>query len=71
MKYLLLLLIIAALWWSWKKRQPAAPTRPRSPAEVRTINCAQCGVHFPADEAVHGADRVFCSEAHRQAWRDG
>lgn len=71
MKYLLLLLIIGALWWSWKKRQSAAPARPHPPAEVQTTTCARCGVHFPAEEAVREADRVFCSEAHRQAWRDG
>lgn len=31
------------------------------------VSCVQCGVHFPASEAVYDDDRqTFCSTEHRQ-----
>ena len=33
------------------------------------LRCAQCGVHFPASEAIAGDGMAFCSAAHRDAHR--
>jgi hypothetical protein len=31
------------------------------------VRCAQCGIHLPHSEALHGAGAItFCSEAHRR-----
>ncbi len=30
--------------------------------------CAQCDVHLPAGEATQSRGKVFCSEAHRDAY---
>lgn len=40
----------------------------RAPARVaeseRMTSCAQCGLYFPASEAVHEGGRDYCSQAH-------
>ena len=39
--------------------------RPEPQAETM-LQCAYCGVHFPASEAAAGADgRVYCSSEHK------
>lgn len=73
MKYLLLFLVLAVLWWSWSKggarrREGDAGSAPR-PAE-RMLTCRQCGVHFPESDGVTGAKGVYCCAAHR-AQADG
>lgn len=35
--------------------------------EHALTRCDYCGLHVPAEEAVHDGDRSYCSEAHRQA----
>jgi uncharacterized protein len=43
----------------------AAETRPRAGSPEAMLQCRQCGVHFPASEAVHDPfGAVFCSEDH-------
>ena len=32
------------------------------------LQCAQCGLHLPRDEALPGQGGVFCGEAHRSAF---
>ena len=76
---LLLLLIagfIVVMWYlqmvkSRRQKGRAAPpadaaTRPLASAEPM-LQCAQCGVHIPASEAVPGADGQlsYCSNEHR------
>ena len=39
---------------------------PEAPREL-IMRCEHCGVHVPASEAITDGDRVYCSEAHRQA----
>lgn len=72
MKFLLWL-VIGALFVMWlvrgKKTPPAPPPRPaaddRDSAESM-LQCAHCGIHIPASEAVRdAAGTAFCSEAHR------
>ena len=67
-----LLLIIAAivvvillakrLLSSSKPGQP--PARPQSGKDM--VRCAHCGLHLPANEAIRGDGKTYCSEEHRQ-----
>ncbi len=45
--------------------QPARPTAKAAPEAM--VDCAHCGLHFPASEAVRDGARVFCCSAHRDA----
>jgi uncharacterized protein len=42
--------------------------RRRSDSNVETmVQCAHCGIHFPASEAVvHASGAYYCSEEHRR-----
>ncbi|HEX7642234.1 MAG TPA: PP0621 family protein [Burkholderiaceae bacterium] len=43
---------------------------PRQRQSEAMVQCAHCGVHFPASEALAGADgAVYCSTEHRQLAR--
>jgi uncharacterized protein len=50
--------------------EPAAPA-PAAPAQAPAeamLQCAWCGVHMPASEAVSAADgRVYCGREHLDA----
>lgn len=77
MKFLLWLAIVAAvvMWFlRAKKTEPESGAARRQPDQGKAagrateamLQCAQCGVHFPASEAVaNSAGLVFCSEEHR------
>jgi uncharacterized protein len=72
MKFLLLFFIFMVLLWQWRQaRQPKVKQeqrKPTPPAEVLSmVECAQCGVHLPASDALAGRNGVYCSLAHRQA----
>ena len=63
-----------AAWWMLRPRRAAAPPRAtsRGPAAAAApesmVDCASCGLHFPASEAVRdGAARLYCCTAHRDA----
>ena len=77
MKLLVWLVIIAAVVM-WFVRAKKAMSRFDAGRDERTskkspvggaetmLQCAQCGVHFPASEAVRDAGgAVYCSEQHR------
>ncbi|MFY8083526.1 MAG: PP0621 family protein [Rubrivivax sp.] len=36
-------------------------------APRQIVACCHCGVHLPADEAVHDGSLPYCSPSHRQA----
>ncbi len=73
-KYLLVVLVVAFVLWMMlvrgrgdgdrgdgrekKRRQPPHDAQPM-------VECAHCGLHLPAGEAVVAGSQVFCSEAHR------
>lgn len=81
MKYLLVLLVVGVGIWMLSARfrkgrapradLPAAAEANKSAAHQQgpsqMVACAHCGVHLPADEAVHEAHSAFCSDAHRRA----
>jgi uncharacterized protein len=75
-RFLLWLVVGLVVWWLVKpRRKVAPPTRPsdtRGPVAGEAlpeamVDCAACGLHFPASEAVRDGARVFCCTAHRDA----
>ncbi|MEJ6008183.1 PP0621 family protein [Paucibacter sp. AS339] len=77
MKYLLLILLLALLFFMLgvKRARPPAPkgesARRPEQAEAQPqsmVSCAQCGLHLPRDEALPGQGGVFCGSAHRAAF---
>ncbi|MCK9688472.1 PP0621 family protein [Scleromatobacter humisilvae] len=60
------------VWWLLRpRRKVAAPPRaaaanPVAPPEAM-VDCAACGLHFPASEAVRDGALVYCCTAHRDA----
>jgi uncharacterized protein len=72
---LLLWLVLGLLaWWMLRPRRavppPHAAARERAPAGAAPeamVDCAHCGLHFPASEAVRDGARLFCCSAHRDA----
>jgi len=65
MKWLVVLAVVGiGLWLLLRGRTPRRGAAPRPQAMVE---CAHCGVHVPAADAVLGGASVYCSEAHRLA----
>jgi uncharacterized protein len=79
-KYLLWAVIIY-LAWRWYTASRSSSSRSASSTEAgRTaqnssadggaesmVKCAQCGIHLPHSEAVHGTSALtFCSEEHQR-----
>lgn len=66
-KFLLFVVVLAAIYMLLRasKRRKAPPPQPKAPDEAMA-QCAHCGVHFPLNEAVGEAGRVYCSEDHRR-----
>jgi uncharacterized protein len=81
LKYLIVLLVVAAALWLWVGRRrgdhkappPASssppPNKPAAKAGPQAmLACVHCGVHLPQADVVADADgRPYCSEAHRLA----
>ncbi|NRF66667.1 hypothetical protein HLB44_06700 [Aquincola sp. S2] len=72
MKYLLVLLVIGIGLWMVTRRlrrpappKPQAPAEPKVPAPAAMVECAHCGLHLPAADAVLEGRHVYCGEAHR------
>lgn len=74
-RLLLWLVIGVAAWWLLRPRRknttPPGAARPASAASTpleAMVDCATCGLHFPASEALQDeAARSYCSTAHRDA----
>ena len=75
-RLLLWLVVGLVVWWLVKPRRQVA--QPPSASDARgpvaggalpeaMVDCAACGLHFPASEAVRDGARVFCCTAHRDA----
>jgi uncharacterized protein len=74
-KYLLVLLVVGfGLWLLVKRlrggglqrRTPADPVKPAAPdTPAAMVQCAHCGLHLPAADAVVDGSRPYCSDAHR------
>ena len=79
MKYLLWAVIIYFAWrWYTASKQSSSQSASSSEssrsakpgaddAAEAMVKCAQCGIHLPYSEAVHGTGTIiFCSEEHRR-----
>ena len=71
-RLLLWLLLGLIAWWMLRPRRAAPPASSRANAPAGTapeamVDCAHCGLHFPASEAVRDGARLFCCSAHRDA----
>jgi uncharacterized protein len=61
------------LWWLLRPRRKASAPPPSAPrgaagaAPEAMVDCAACGLHFPASEAVRDGANVYCCAAHRDA----
>ncbi len=74
MKYLLVLAVVIVAFYIWRNnrledhRSDAArkPPPPKSRAPTIMVACRQCGTHLPENEAVQGAQGVYCSAEHRR-----
>jgi uncharacterized protein len=77
MKYLLVFAVLAVAFWVWrnnrqnakveaKKSPPADPSSSTAMQPQAMLQCAVCGVHLPAADAVVGRKGSYCSAAHRQ-----
>jgi uncharacterized protein len=71
---LLVWLILGFLaWWMLRPRKAAPPPgaartpTPAGTAPEAMVDCAHCGLHFPASEAVRDGARSYCCSAHRDA----
>ena len=79
-RLLLWLVLGFVAWWLLRPRRKVAP--PASPGAARgreaagagagaapeaMVDCAACGLHFPASEAVRDGARLYCCTAHRDA----
>lgn len=76
MRILFWALIVLVVLWLLRTNKPRAKTdaAPRSNAEQERgeamLQCAHCGVHLPASEALlDPAGRAYCSEEHRSLHR--
>ena len=73
-RLLLWIVLGVAAWWMLRPRrrvEPPASTRTdraAPPAAAETmVDCAACGLHFPASEAIRDGTRLYCCTAHRDA----
>ena len=76
-RFLVWIVVAIAAWWILRPRRRATP--PQGPARgpeatarsgsapEAMVDCAACGLHFPASEAVSDGARAFCCTAHRDA----
>jgi uncharacterized protein len=73
MKFLVVLLVVGVGLWLMLTRSRARRGRFRRPADAARsgapqamLECAHCGLHLPAADAVLEGSHVYCSQAHRQ-----
>ena len=76
MKFLLWALVIYLAWrWYETKKVKASGDAEPAPASgdgaEKMVACAQCGIHVPMSEAVRGASKYYCCEAHRGSHSQG
>ena len=72
-KYVVVLLVVGLVLWLMlargqrrgAERPPSTAPKTRVPAPLAMAECAHCGLHLPASDAVVDGSRVYCSQAHR------
>ncbi len=71
MKYLLVLLVVGLGLWMLISRARLGQRKPPSSQAPKTgplamVQCAHCGLHLAATEALPEGSRLYCSDAHRR-----
>ena len=76
-RLLIWIVVAIAAWWLLRPRRRAVPPHAAArgpgaeasaaPLPEAMVDCAACGLHFPASEAVRDGARAFCCAAHRDA----
>ena len=75
LKILLVLLVVGIGVWSLVSRlrgpgrsnvKAPADRTPAGAGPVTVVQCAHCGLHLPAADAVPDGSRLYCSDAHRR-----
>ncbi len=75
LKFLLVLLVVGIGFWALTSRlrgprdaadAGAARRKTAGPGPVQMVECAHCGVHLPAADALPEGSRLYCSDAHRR-----
>lgn len=76
MKFVIVALVVFIGLWLWLRAmrrpddgasRPGSSPAPKDAPEAM-VDCAHCGVHFPAVDALRGGDgAAYCSPAHRDA----
>ena len=67
-RILLWLVLGVAAWWILRPRRKITPPDNASQAAAAPeamVDCATCGLHFPASEAIRDGARLYCCTAHR------
>jgi len=65
-KLLLFVCVVAIIYVVLRAPARREEKKPLPGQPQPMVRCAFCGVHFPESEAIHGDERIFCCEAHRQ-----
>lgn len=70
MRFLLVFLVVLVIAWRWRAWREAAQLEKKnsntgSSVSTEMVQCRQCGLHLPANEAVAGKLGRYCSHAHR------
>ena len=73
-RLLLYVLLGMVAWWLLRPARRVAPPPASDAASAGKgakpedmVDCARCGLHFPASEAVRDGARLYCCTAHRDA----
>jgi uncharacterized protein len=75
MKYLLVVAVLGVAFWLWrnnrqnakvaqKKTAPTQANAPKVGPPQPMLQCAACGVHLPATDALVGKRGSYCTSAH-------
>ncbi len=74
-KYLLVVIVVAVAFWFWRTNRQNAKAQQKKSAPAKSsaanagppqpmLQCAACGVHLPATDAVVGKRGSYCTAAH-------
>ena len=71
MKFLLVLLVVGFGLWTLISRlrggdAAARPPKAGAAKPVVMVQCAHCGLHLPATDAVPEGSRLYCSDEHQR-----
>ena len=70
-----IIIILIGLWLILTIIKRALASRrnkpPHAPILAKMVPCDHCGVHVPESEAIQDGNKLYCSEEHRKAAKQG